>query len=154
MLTNPGLEPSASINCWIIAILTFHFILVHVSSTLYSPNGLSCQPLQPGNYSKPNNNLDNWINNLYSFMHQINNPYPLPPDCQHLTILANTISEGNNTINLSLTYSNIPHIQRAILANEQILAVKKWHSDLVHPSNLLDTEYTTFLLYYTVFFLT
>ncbi|THH15796.1 hypothetical protein EW146_g4731 [Bondarzewia mesenterica] len=41
MLTNPDLEPSASINCWILSILTFHFTLVHVPGTLHTPNGLS-----------------------------------------------------------------------------------------------------------------
>lgn len=41
MLTNPDLEPSTSINRWIIAILTFHFTLVHVPGTSHSPDGLS-----------------------------------------------------------------------------------------------------------------
>jgi len=30
MLANPDLQPGASINRWILAILTFHFVLVHV----------------------------------------------------------------------------------------------------------------------------
>jgi hypothetical protein len=30
MLSNPDISPSESINCWIIAILTFHFELVPI----------------------------------------------------------------------------------------------------------------------------
>ncbi|ETW85593.1 hypothetical protein HETIRDRAFT_16245, partial [Heterobasidion irregulare TC 32-1] len=41
MLTNPDLKPSASINCWIIAILTFHFTLVRIPGALHGPDGLS-----------------------------------------------------------------------------------------------------------------
>ncbi|ETW75010.1 hypothetical protein HETIRDRAFT_456479 [Heterobasidion irregulare TC 32-1] len=41
MLTNLDLEPSASINWWIVSILTFHFTLVHIPSTSHGPDGLS-----------------------------------------------------------------------------------------------------------------
>lgn len=42
MLMNPDLKLSMNINRWIIAILIFHFTLVHILSTSYRPNGLSC----------------------------------------------------------------------------------------------------------------
>jgi hypothetical protein len=41
MLSNPDLSPGASINHWILSILTFHFILVHVPGTMHRPDGLS-----------------------------------------------------------------------------------------------------------------
>jgi hypothetical protein len=41
MLTNPDISPSASINRWIVAILTFHFDLMHVVGTHHGPDGLS-----------------------------------------------------------------------------------------------------------------
>ncbi|KAF7344735.1 DNA/RNA polymerase [Mycena venus] len=44
MLAHPDLEPSASINRWILAILTFHFTLVHVPGVLHGPDGLSRRP--------------------------------------------------------------------------------------------------------------
>ena len=31
MLSNPDIAPSASINCWILLILMFHFKLIHIS---------------------------------------------------------------------------------------------------------------------------
>ena len=41
MLSNPDIAPSASINCWIVSILMFHFELVHVPGSFHGPDGLS-----------------------------------------------------------------------------------------------------------------
>ena len=41
MLAKPDLSPSASVNRWILSILTFHFDLVHVPGTMHGPDGLS-----------------------------------------------------------------------------------------------------------------
>jgi hypothetical protein len=41
MLKNPDIAPNATINRWIVSILTFHFTLVHVPSTHHGPDGLS-----------------------------------------------------------------------------------------------------------------
>ncbi|ETW76593.1 hypothetical protein HETIRDRAFT_455118 [Heterobasidion irregulare TC 32-1] len=59
MLTNPDLEPSASINRWIVSILTFHFTLVHIPGTSHGPNGLSRRPPQPADQPEPKDNFDN-----------------------------------------------------------------------------------------------
>ena len=48
MLPNPDIVPSASINCWIVSILMFHFTLVHVPGTHHGPDGLSKWRPQPG----------------------------------------------------------------------------------------------------------
>ena len=45
MLQNPNIQPSASMNCWIMGILMFHFELVYVEGTFYRPDGLSQQLL-------------------------------------------------------------------------------------------------------------
>ncbi|THH12905.1 hypothetical protein EW146_g7258 [Bondarzewia mesenterica] len=58
MLTNPDLEPSASINRWILSILTFHFTLIHISSILHTLDGLSHCPPQPGNIAEPFNHFE------------------------------------------------------------------------------------------------
>ena len=72
MLANPDLSPSASINCWILSILTFHFDLVHILGTMHSPDGLSRCRLQPGDKPEAEDDFDDWIDRLYSFMHFIN----------------------------------------------------------------------------------
>ena len=77
MLAKPDLSPSASINRWILAILTFHFELVHIPGTMHGLDGLSRRPPQPGD--KPESDVDDdWINQLYGFMHMINSLRPQP----------------------------------------------------------------------------
>ena len=73
MLANPDLDPSASINRWILAILTFHFTLVHVPGTMHGPDGLSRRVPQPGDEPEPPDDFDDWVDNLYGLMHMINN---------------------------------------------------------------------------------
>ena len=74
MLANPDLNPQSSINHWILSILTFHFTLVHVPSTFHGPDGMSqCRP-QPRDIDEVDNGFDDWINQLYGFMHMINDP--------------------------------------------------------------------------------
>ena len=41
MLRKPDIAPSASINRWILAILAFHFELVHVPGASHGADGLS-----------------------------------------------------------------------------------------------------------------
>ena len=41
MLTNPDTAPSASINQWIVSIVTFHFELRHIPGKQHGPDGLS-----------------------------------------------------------------------------------------------------------------
>ena len=41
MLSNPDISPSASMNRWILAILMFHFTLVHIPGSYHGPDGLS-----------------------------------------------------------------------------------------------------------------
>ena len=46
MLANPDIQPSASIDCWILSI---YFKLVHVKGIFHRPDGLSRHPQQPDN---------------------------------------------------------------------------------------------------------
>ena len=81
MLVNPDIAPSASIICWIVSILTFHFTLVHIAGMHHGPGRLLRRPPQP-----EDNQLDNEeefgdrIDQLHGFMHQINpittRPFP------------------------------------------------------------------------------
>ncbi|KAF8219279.1 hypothetical protein L208DRAFT_1553119 [Tricholoma matsutake] len=73
MLSNPDIAPSASINQWIVSILTFHFMLVHVAGTHHGPDGLSRHPPQDEDDQFDNeNDFGDWIDCLHSFVHQIN----------------------------------------------------------------------------------
>jgi hypothetical protein len=74
MLSNPDISPSASINRWIVTILTFHFDLVHVPGTHHGPSGLSRRPRQDGDDEDRDDEEDfaDWIDQLHGFLHQIN----------------------------------------------------------------------------------
>jgi len=79
MLKNPDIDPSVSINRWIIAILTFYFDLVHVPAAFHSPNGLSRCRLQPNGKPEPEDkDFDDWIDCLHRFIHFINPIKPKP----------------------------------------------------------------------------
>ena len=96
MLVNPNLAPSASINCWIISFLLFHFTLVHIPSAQHSPNGLSQQLKQPANEDgEPVEDLefDDWVDQVYRFMHLLN-PLKLnvPRPGPSLTYISNAVS--------------------------------------------------------------
>ncbi|KNZ76979.1 hypothetical protein J132_10325 [Termitomyces sp. J132] len=80
MLQNPDIQPSTSMNCWIMAILMFHFELVHVKGTFHGPDGLSQCPPQSGSPPVDNSNnsiYEDWIDRLHGFIHQVQLPLPL-----------------------------------------------------------------------------
>ncbi|KNZ73967.1 hypothetical protein J132_09042 [Termitomyces sp. J132] len=80
MLQNPDIQPSTSMNHWIMVILMFHFELVYIKGTFHGPDGLLWHLLQPSNPT-PNdsNNLvyEDWITCLHGFIHQVQLPLPL-----------------------------------------------------------------------------
>jgi hypothetical protein len=63
MLNNPDVQPNATINRWIAAILLFDFKLVHVPADKHKgPDGLSRREPAEGEDDDDNNdNLEDWI---------------------------------------------------------------------------------------------
>src|ERR1700761_6986335 len=61
-----------------------------VPGKVHSPDKLSRQPLQPDNDSEGEENKDfeDWINNLYSFMHMVSHAVVAPKTEQFLMTLA------------------------------------------------------------------
>ncbi|KAI9057383.1 hypothetical protein FKP32DRAFT_1550782, partial [Trametes sanguinea] len=101
MLNNPDLAPSASINRWILAILTFHFHLVHVPGTSHGPDGLSWRPPQPGDDpAEDPDEFENWIDRIHGFLHQLlptPSSYAQPhEDPIHLFALASPTEDGRD----------------------------------------------------------
>ena len=61
MLNNPDLQPNATINRWIAAILLFNFKLVHVlAEKHHGPNGLSCREPVEGE-DEDEDDPEDWI---------------------------------------------------------------------------------------------
>ena len=80
MLNNPDTAPSASINHWIVSILTFHFELRHVPGKIHGPDGLSRRPPQPEDLddNEDPDTFNDWVNHLYGFLHLLNPTTPAP----------------------------------------------------------------------------
>jgi hypothetical protein len=105
MLSNPDISPSASINRWIVTILTFHIDLIHIPGTHHGPDGLSRQPQQVGDDEDQDDKEDftDWIDQLHGFLHQINivdirlpttsDSLPLPFPCILTLVQATDLSE-------------------------------------------------------------
>ena len=100
MLNNPDIVPSASVNRWIVLILTFHFELRHVPGKMHGPDGLLRQPPQPDDDSgddKSNSEVEefeDWIDNLYGFAHMINPSIPALQSGQLVHTLAMEVTPG------------------------------------------------------------
>jgi hypothetical protein len=169
MLSNPDISPSASINQWIVAILTFHFDLVHVPGMHHGPNGLSRRPRQVGDDEDRDDEEDfaDWIDQLHGFLHQINvidihplttsDSLPLPFPCISTLAQATDLSEEDTTT-LDTTDTNIdnytlaPWSVQAKVDDSRLLKVFQWLQDLNRPDSLSDTEYATFVWYCMDFF--
>jgi Integrase zinc binding domain/RNase H-like domain found in reverse transcriptase len=165
MLKNPDVAPSASINRWIVAILMFHFTLVHVPGTHHGPDGLSRRRPQPGDEAEPDDDFEDWIDQVNGFMHIINTP---PAPASRISNLAATLPivcyviearepslASEDPDNQGTSYSNVPRSDTAKAADLRLGAVKHWHKTLDWPLDLLelsDSEYKTFMRYCTEFF--
>ena len=167
MLANPDIAPSASINRWIVAILTFHFTLVHVAGSHHGPDGLSRRPRQPDDApdDRDEDEFDDWIDKLHGFIHQINDPHSNAPTIS----LVSTFAIAHNAhddlhqpdaTDLSMEdspqisdYDTIPRPPSSQADDDRLLKVRKWLHDLIRPEGLNDAQYSTFIRYCTEFFL-
>lgn len=161
MLQNPDIAPSASINRWIVAILTFHFKLVHVPGTNHGPDGLSRRPPQPEDepfdYEAEEDEFDDWIDRLYSFMHLINET-PTPKKVGQRRISAftttaySTFAINAATEQASDDYETVPRTLKAQAEDDKLEKVVQFHGDLQRPADMQDQEYSKFVKYCMRFF--
>jgi hypothetical protein len=169
MLSNPDISPSASINQWIVAILTFHFDLIHVPGTHHGPNGLSRWPRQVGDDEDRDEEEDfaDWIDQLHGFLHQINVvdirpptnsdslllPFPCISTLAQATDLSEEDTPALNTTDSDIDdYTLAPQSAQAKVDDSRLLKVFQWLQDLRQPDGLSDAEYATFVRYCTDFF--
>jgi hypothetical protein len=152
MLNNPDIVPSASINRWIVAILTFHFELVHVAGSNHGPDGLSRRPPQQDDEEQNGEDgFDDWIDNLYGFIHQVNSA--TTPAA--VMILANLIEDVAAQDDPDKDYSKVPRSDSARADDRKLVHVADW---LKNPVRKRPTEtgkedkWSAFLKYCTEFF--
>ena len=164
MLANPDLAPSASLNRWILGILMFHFTLVHVPGTHHGPDGLSRRRPQPGDEEEPEDDFEDWIDQVNGFIHFIN-PLPThipsiiesPPISCYIT---DTIREESQEPEeapqalpeQSTPYSVVPRSETAKATDLKLEKVQHWLETLERPTSLSDSEFKTFMRYCVEFF--
>jgi len=168
MLANPDVAPSASINRWILSILMFHFTLVHVPGTHHGPDGLSRRRPQEGDEEEPEDDFEDWIDQVNGFIHFINPipPFPStitasPPVTSYITDTDRQASPDQDTPEDIIApngsdqitpYSIIPRSEFAIATDLKLGSVQHWLKTLERPPSLSDAEYKSFMRYCTDFF--
>lgn len=172
MLQNPDISPSASINRWILAILTFHFTLVHVAGVRHIPDGMSRRRRQPSD-SPEDNDYDNedefedWIDQVYGFLHVLNPivPPPLSPSNPYYSLFTNshspstsptpdivdtTPTDNNGDTSQGpgpLSYGDFPRSSNSLKMDRRLAKVRHWHETLQRPAGMHDNEYAPFVRY-------
>ena len=134
MLSNPDIAPFASVNCWIVSILLFHFTLVHVPGTRHGPDGLSRRPRQPGDDDKDseyNLEFDDWVDKVYGFMHFLNPTHlQIASSDKNATFASEAIDNPNITKDSVLTdpftYKCVPCSDKSCKADDRLHRVCEW----------------------------
>jgi hypothetical protein len=162
MLNNPDIAPSASLNRWIVSILTFHFELRHVPGKQHGPDGLSRRPPQPGDLSDDDedpDDFDDWVDNLYGFAHMLNPAQPASDSAKLLCAFAMEQAGQQSEDNLEsereeppLTYDAVPRSDAAILADKRLEMAHDWLSSLDQPEDISDHEFALVIRYASGFF--
>ena len=159
MLNNPDTAPSASINRWIVSVLTFHFKLRHVPGKQHGPDGLSQHPPQPGDLAiaEDKDGFDDWVDNLYGFMHLINHPVPAPRSDILLGALVEDVQgadfDSSEPEEEKPDYNIIPRTMNAARADKRLEQVHDWLTFMEQPEDMLDKEYGDLMQYATGFFI-
>lgn len=157
MLANPDIAPSASINRWIVSILTFHFTLVHVPGSSHGPDGLSRRPLQPGE-SPPEDDdeFDDWIDNMYSFVHLVQPLVPTHPRPSSTIVSVFALTEDGQDFSKGEEdddYAIVPRSDKARKLDARLEDVKRFLATLVKPAGLSDRAFQAFYKYAVLFFI-
>ena len=161
MLSNPDSAPSASLNRWIVSILTFHFELRHVPGKIHGPDGLSRRPPQPGDLSEEDDpdDFDDWVDNLYGFLHLLNPATPAIFSmnllctfaAEHAMQLPSDISEAPENAASTDGYS-APRTEAALLADKRLEMAHDWLITMERPDDIDDHEFSLVIRYASGFF--
>ena len=158
MLKNPDVAPSASMNWWILSILLFHFMLIHVPGTHHGPDGLSQRRPQLGDEKEEDDDdFEDWVDRVNGFVHMLN-PSPsywfqtrsiltAPPVTCYITESTrdHTLPPAKVTEDLPLSYEDIPRSEKAITTDLKIRHVRHWLRMLDWPKDMDDEGYKTFM---------
>ena len=101
--------------------------------------------------------FDDWVDNLYGFMHLINHPVPAP----HSNILLGALIEDIQGVDFDSSepeeekpnYNIIPRTMNAARADKHLEQVHDWLTFTEQPEDMSDKEYSDLMQYATGFFI-
>ena len=161
MINNPDLQPNATINCWITGILLFTFHLIHIPATHYTrADGLSHCPLSKDDPPQEDD-FEDWLDRVYSFfVSLLNNHISLFGDTANISRHPIPALHSLHTIFILFSANSdsaqedpeLPCSPKAITKDAQINLIHNFLQSHTHPSNLSDSDYTSFVNATTCFF--
>jgi hypothetical protein len=160
MLSNPDIQPSATINRWIAAIKLFDFHLQHVPATQHKgPDGLSRRVPAAHESADTADTADGWIDNAYGFFvhRQTGDSRPerhhrlcVPPTA--LVFAADTMLD--DTTSTPPVYLPMPpRSEKASAADERVVMVDKYLREPLSELAIEPGKLQGFLRYAHEFFL-
>ena len=161
MLRNPDIAPSAATNRWIMAILMFHFELVHVPATKHMPDGLSRRNPQPDDEERGDEEgeFSDWVDKMQGFLHIVNAPpvlpdAPLRPPPGVSVFFVQTSGTAARLPRIDPPpYSAFPRTAHARALDDKLDQVKLWFAEpFARPDGMDDKAYKAFMRFAVHFF--
>jgi len=151
MLKNPDIQPNATINRWIAAILLFDFKLVHMPAEKHrGPDGLSRR--EPADGEDEEDDPEEWIDDVLSLGLWVVS-WTLAPHADHCSAVWTFSIELPATADFTADSPSIPFDDKACKADEQIELIRHYLSTLQQPSHLDDLAHARLLRRAKNFFL-
>lgn len=181
MLSNPDIQPNATINRWIAGILLFDFRLVHIPGTKHTiADGLSRRPPAPSDPVE-DSDAEDWIDVANNFATFCRRPRPPPMAC----LAYNTRSKAPRNVppadaadsddsddddddddhpseradspapslRIRAPTIDLPSSDKSRASDQQIILVEAFLDTQARPPGMTDQRFQRFVRYATRFFL-
>ena len=148
MLRNPDIQPNATINRWIAAVLLFDFKLVHIPADKHhGPDGLSRR--EPVEGEEEDDDPEDWIDHMLSLSIWVLSWFETPQFAQVLSL--SLTPSGNNLV--SGNSVEFPISEKALKAEDDLARIEQYLHSLRLPTDLDDKSSEKFLRLAARFFI-
>src|SRR6266568_2671849 len=128
--------------------MMFKFDLVHVPGAFHGPDGLSRRRAQPGDNPEPEDDFDDWIDQVQGFLHMMlpvsQSAFEQTPATLHM-LAGSVVDDVYDRAHLhrirSNSYDTVPRMNQARSADDHTRLVQKWHVDLHRLPDMTDAKY-------------
>ena len=161
MLNNPDVQPNATINRWIAAILLFNFTLEHVPGKFHSPDGLSRRKRSDDDPPEESaEDVDDWIDRACGFGVWVMNDATLQP--QRNMVMTPTRSHATGAVYQVLAttrpidrdsgisgITSLPHMpvtEKTKRLDDELDLIRNFLADPIRPTSMVkQKDYQKFL---------